>query len=220
MASEETSERGGVSRCSVCGPKSNKPDSLCEQIKSGPLLSANTKDPLMNAACRIAPMVLWLGQLAAASLAHAELPRISPGETLTLTQDLVLTGDDVLQFVGTADQPCTIVGGGHQVRTSDTWRGRLTLTHCRIRQLGTAALKPEFPAIAVQAKGDAVVTIEHCVFDECAGVSVTNLDKSTTIFRQNTVLANSLVPVVVAAVGGGHPHQDDRFGKFGKPEPK
>ncbi len=149
----------------------------------------------MSASRWFARVVLLLGQLTAASLASAELPRISPGETLTLTEVLVLTGDDVLQLVGTRDQPCTIVGGGHQIRTSDTWRGRLTLAHCRCRQLGTAALKPEFPAIHVQAKGDAVVTIEHCVFDECAGVSVNNLDKSTTVFRHNTVLENSLVPV-------------------------
>ena len=26
--------------------------------------------------------------------------------------------------------------------------------------------------------------------------------------------------VDIGAVGGGRPHQDDRFGRFGKPEPK
>lgn len=142
---------------------------------------------------------LWLLMLLApwapAAAARAESRDLAAGETLTLAADLVLADGESLRAAGTEDKPCTIVGQGHQIRTVDGWTGRLTLTHCRLKGLGTGALRPEVHAIRAHAAGEAAVRIEHCTFDGCAGVSVFNGGRSTTAFRYNTVLANSLVPV-------------------------
>lgn len=120
---------------------------------------------------------------------------VPAGETLTLSEDLVLSGDDALAVAGTADKPCTLVGNNHQIRTDDNWSGRLTLTHCRLKGLGAGGLKPEFRALDLRATKSAAVRIEHCTFDESAGVRVSNAGESTTAFRHNTILANPLVPI-------------------------
>lgn len=141
------------------------------------------------------PVLCFLFLTSQWPVAQAESRRMGPGETLTLSEDLVLGRDDSLEAAGTEEKPCKIVGNGHQVRTVENWQGRMALAHCRLQGLGTSALKPEFHAIEVQAKGSAAVTIEHCIFDECASVSINNGDKSTAAFLHNTILANSRAPV-------------------------
>lgn len=138
---------------------------------------------------------LYLLLLAPMGPAWAEGPKLQPGETLTLSADIILAGSDSLSIEGSVEKPCSIIGQGHQIRTAENWKGTLRLVHCRLQQLGTAGLKPEFPAIQVHAAGAAAVTIEHCTFDECAAMHVFNGGESTTAFRNNTVLANSRVAV-------------------------
>jgi hypothetical protein len=138
---------------------------------------------------------LFLLSLSVAALASAAEHKLAPGKTLSLSEDLVLSGDDTLAFIGTADEPCKIVGEGHQIRTAENWRGTFTMQHCRCEGLGKDTFKPEFHAINIRAAGEAKVTIEHCVFDACAGISVNNGGQSTTAFRYNRVLESSIVPV-------------------------
>ncbi len=45
-----------------------------------------------------------------------------------------------------------------------------------------------------KAGGDAAIQIEHCTFDASAALRVDNGGQSTTAFRHNTILENSLVP--------------------------
>src|SRR5262245_17264416 len=71
--------------------------------------------------------------------APAAVHTVPAGETLTLKEDLVLTGDDVLEVQGTAAKRCTVVGNGHALRTAGKWTGRVRLLHCDCRGLGTAA---------------------------------------------------------------------------------
>src|SRR5262249_25376178 len=125
---------------------------------------------------------------------------IEAGQTLTLKEDLVLSSGDVLEIKGTADKRCTIVGNGHRIRTSCKWDGSVRIRHCDIRKLGAppkltddkTRIAKEYPAIdlAIERKGSLV--IENCVFDECAGVHVTNNGNSTTTFRGNTIKENTL----------------------------
>ena len=131
---------------------------------------------------------------------------INAGETWTLTEDFVLTGDDVFEAAGTPQQPCTLVGNGHALRTQGEWTGRLKLTHCVLKGLGAAPalleegrLGPDVLALQVSASGDASVVVEHCTFDATSGVAIVNNGNSTTTFRNNTVLENSLVPSDKAA---------------------
>lgn len=144
--------------------------------------------------------------------ADAAVRQVKPGETLTLTEDLVLTGDDVLEVTGTPQNPCTIVGNGHTIRTRGEWTGRLKIVHCTLRQAGKTqkVIKvpnpkggwpgfkiedPDVPACEVVASGSAEITIEHCTFDACSFLLFTTNGNSTIAFRGNTVLENALFPV-------------------------
>src|SRR5579872_5679982 len=61
---------------------------------------------------------------------------VEPGQTLTLKEDLVLTGADALDVKGTPDRRCTIVGNGFCVRTKGEWTGSVRIRHCDLRKLG------------------------------------------------------------------------------------
>src|SRR5262249_53866700 len=50
----------------------------------------------------------------------------------------------------------------------------------------------EFPAIDLTVSGKGALVVEHCVFDGSAAVHVQNDGHSTTTFRANTVLENTL----------------------------
>ena len=73
---------------------------------------------------------VWWGAIAAlvwglASVAVPAERRLGPDETLTLTEDLVLSGEGVLDIQGTAEKPCTIAGNGHRIRQDQLPRGPL-----------------------------------------------------------------------------------------------
>src|SRR5437879_4904370 len=46
---------------------------------------------------------------------------VEAGKTHILLEDLVLTGADVLEVKGTREQPCTIIGNNHRIRTDGKW---------------------------------------------------------------------------------------------------
>jgi hypothetical protein len=142
--------------------------------------------------------LLLLAAFALASPAFAA-PTVEAGNTLTLKEDLVLTGDDSLEINGTADLRCTLVGNGHRIRSQGKWTGSVRLRHCDVRQLGTA---PTFTAdgkrlasapagLDLTLSGTGALTVEHCVLDECAAVHVSNDGESTTTFRGNTLHENT-----------------------------
>jgi hypothetical protein len=125
---------------------------------------------------------------------------IEAGQTMMLKEDLVLSGSDVLEIKGTTDKRCTIVGNGHCIRSACKWGGSVRIRHCDIRKLGAppkltddkTRIAEEFPAIDVMILHKGSLVVENCVFDECAGVHVTNDGNSTTTFRGNTIKENTL----------------------------
>src|SRR4051794_25748835 len=86
---------------------------------------------------------------------------VEAGETLTLKEDLVLTGTDFLDIKGLPNSRCTLIGNGHRIRTQGQWTGSVRIHHCDIRQLGAAAkltedgrrIGMEFPAIDLTITG-------------------------------------------------------------------
>ena len=126
--------------------------------------------------------------------ALAATTRVPAGKTLTLTHDLVLSGSDELLIAGTKEQPCAIEGNQHQIKTDGTWIGQVKLTHTRIHNLGARGTKPQIHAFDLKAGGNAAIVIEHCTFDASAALRVDNGGQSTTAFRHNLILENSLVP--------------------------
>jgi hypothetical protein len=136
-----------------------------------------------------------LGILAAAlfpAAAPATVHTVPAGETLTLKEDLVLSGDDVLEVQGTAAKRCTVVGNGHTIRTAGKWTGRVRILHCDCRGLGTAT-KPGLDLVAA-GEGEQIV-VGHAVFDACGPVRLNNAGNSATAFRHNTIRETALVPV-------------------------
>ena len=123
----------------------------------------------------------------------ATTTQVSAGQTLTLAQDLVLSGADVLMVTGTPEKPCLIEGNNHQIRTDGTWTGQVNLTHARIQNLGAKGTRPQFHALDLKAGGEAVIAIEDCTFAASASIRVDNGGQSATTFRRNTLREDSLV---------------------------
>jgi hypothetical protein len=148
-------------------------------------------------------LLAGLGLLAPGTVAYAASHVLEAGQTLNLKEDLVLTGDDVLDVRGTADKPCTIVGDNHQIRSDGKWTGSVKIRHCALRKLGAAPkladdgqrLAREFPALDLKVAGAGSIVIEQCSFDESSSIHVQTDDKSTAAFRGNTIPENSIVAI-------------------------
>ena len=117
---------------------------------------------------------------------------LKAGQVLGVSEDLILAGDDVLEVHGTADKPCRIDANAQQIRSTADWRGHVKVAYCEFRSLGSA----KKPALDLTATGDGDrITIEHSHFLACGAVHLANEGNSATIFRHNTLHANSMVPV-------------------------
>src|SRR6266446_3121717 len=90
----------------------------------------------MRAAMRFTLVGCILCLLPAKGLAASRT--LKAGEVLGGSEDIVLTGYDVLEVQATAEKPCRLDGNGQQIRTRAEWRGRLKITHCEFRGLGSA----------------------------------------------------------------------------------
>ena len=122
----------------------------------------------------------------------ADARTLQPGERLAISEDFILSGDDVLEINGTAEKPCRIDGNGNGFKTAGKWTGRIKVTHCEIRGLGSAA-KPAFD-ITATGEGDKIA-IEHCAFHASGAIHVANTEKSATVFRHNTIQEDSVVAI-------------------------
>jgi hypothetical protein len=117
---------------------------------------------------------------------------VGPGQVVGMGEDWVLNGDDVLEVNGTADRPCRIDADARQLRSAPGWHGRVRIAHCEFRGLGSAKL----PALDLAAHGDGDrIVIEDSEFFACGAIHLANHDESGTVFRRNTLHANSMVPV-------------------------
>src|SRR6516225_4550210 len=117
-------------------------------------------------ACSIA-VGAWL--LAGTADAGAASRTLKAGENLPVSEDFVLSGDDVLEIHGTPEKRCRIDGNGHTIKTSGKWTGRIKITHCDFRGLGSAS-KPVLD-VTSHGEGDKIV-IEHCEFHACGAIHV------------------------------------------------
>lgn len=131
--------------------------------------------------------LLWLG-----GLAQAASRTIQAGQIVGISEDIVLSGDDVFEVLGTAERPCRLDANGQQIRTSGEWRGHVKIQHCELRAFGSAKL----PAIDLTAAGSGEqIVIEHTAFLSSGAIHIVNEGQSATVFRGNTLAANSYLPV-------------------------
>jgi hypothetical protein len=128
---------------------------------------------------------------------------VAAGETHTLKDDLVLDGSDVVDIQGTAEKPCTLVADRHVIRSGKKWTGSLKMTHCTIRELGGLPKRgkngqitgPGPNAIDLTIGGKGRFVVENCTFDACSAIRLQTNDSSGVIFRNNTILENSVVAI-------------------------
>jgi hypothetical protein len=126
--------------------------------------------------------------------------RIAAGGNLTLSQDLVLTGSDTLEILGTTADSCLIDGNGHAIRTNGTWSGLVKITYTHIQNLGISNVN----GMDLTGSGNSLIRIEHSMFDKSSTVQVINNASSTTWFRYNVILENSIVPVTAGVESTGY----------------
>ncbi len=125
---------------------------------------------------------------------------VKAGQTLALKEDLVLTGEESLEIKGAPGRRCVLLGNGHRIRSKGKWTGSVRIRHCDVRRLGAPPqftkdgrrIAVEFPAVDLTITGKGALVVEHCVFDGSAAVHVQNDGHSTTTFRANTILENTL----------------------------
>ena len=116
---------------------------------------------------------------------------VEAGQTLTLTQDLVLSGADTLEVRGTPDRKCAIVGNGHQILSAGAWSGRATISWCELRGLGTETRN----AFEFDRTGKARIALDHCTFDGSSSVWVRASGDTDVRITNCASLENSLVAV-------------------------
>jgi parallel beta-helix repeat protein len=147
---------------------------------------------LRGARAHAAPLLLllavagWWGTVDAVGL--------RAGTTAVLSADVVLGVTDVFEMLGTAEAPCTLIGNGYAIRTTEGWTGRIVIRHCTAHGLGTASA----PALEVHATGRADVVVENTVFDASGAVVLRTSGDSSVTFRRNTILETSVVPTRIA----------------------
>jgi len=124
--------------------------------------------------------------------ARAAARTIKAGQIVGIGEEIVLSGDDVFEVLGTPEQPCRLDANGQQIRTTANWHGRLVIRHCEIRGLG--GIKKAALEVIAAGEGEQIV-IEHCHFYACGAVHLVNEGNSGTSFRYNAIHANSMVPV-------------------------
>ncbi|HEV3026963.1 MAG TPA: hypothetical protein VG457_05280, partial [Planctomycetota bacterium] len=116
---------------------------------------------------------------------------VEAGQTLALTEDLLLSGGDSLDVRGTPEARCRLSGNGHSIRTADRWTGRIRITSCDIHGLGA----PQHPAIETRAAGHSELLLEACLFEESSSISIRTDEASTARIATCTLLENSTVVV-------------------------
>jgi len=126
--------------------------------------------------------------------------QIKAGETLTLTEDLVLSGDDTLDIQGSADKRCTLAGNHHRIRSSGAWSGRLKISHCDLRDVGDRVifgadgrLASQAHAVDLSASKSAEVTIDHSTFVASSTVRLHLDGQSSARFADNLCPEDAVV---------------------------
>lgn len=112
-------------------------------------------------------------------------------QTIDLAQDVVLSGAQHYELLGSSSSGGRIRlnGHGHRIRSTGGWSGRLTLNHVDVFDLGV--MNSTTPAIDV-ATGN-TVRIEDTVFDTSNAVALSLSGTASATIRGNTFRSNMLM---------------------------
>lgn len=107
-------------------------------------------------------------------------------QTLSLTQDVVLTGTQNYEVLGTATGRTRINGNGHRISAVAGWTGHLTLQFADVFNLGAAS--DNRPAIDIET--NRAVQIEDCIFENTGSVSLFVNGAASASIRRNEFRSN------------------------------
>jgi hypothetical protein len=111
-------------------------------------------------------------------------------QTIDLTQDVVLSGAQDFERIGSPTGRIRINGNGHRITSASGWTGRLTLKHVDVFGLGPSNVPT--PAIAVGTANS--VQIEDSTFDTTGTVSLFLTGTATASIRRNEFRSNMTMP--------------------------
>jgi len=117
---------------------------------------------------------------------------LKAGEVMGMGENFILSGDDFLDVQGSAEKPCRIDANCQQIKTTADWRGWIKVRHCEFRSLGSAKIPRTGPVGERRRRSHRhrKLRIPRLRSDP-SGES----RKSATIFRNNILHGNSMVPV-------------------------
>jgi Bacterial Ig-like domain (group 2) len=112
--------------------------------------------------------------------------------TMTLTSDLVLSGNMSFELIGTADKPAVLTSSnGSVIRSADGWTGHLKIQHADIIGLGAM----DKPGINVTVGGSNTLEISDSIFDACGPPQLGASGQATIAFNRNTLQPSTLTTV-------------------------
>ena len=144
-------------------------------------------------AARSAVMVAAV--MVVAPVARAADTIVGPGQELSLSADLVLSGADALAAGdAAASARCKIHGNGFSIYSDDTWTGSLSIRNCDIDGLGFDGMPiMDMDKAAIDVAGGSAFTVTGSMFSQSSVIAVVVEGDGSVLFKDNTIKADSIV---------------------------
>ena len=117
-------------------------------------------------------------------------PAPAYGQTVSLAQDVVLSGSQSYELIGTPGARVRLNGNGHRIRTQGTWTGQLRFDHVDVHDLGA----PDVPTPAIDIDVRNAITITDSVFDTTGTVALDFTGAAQATIRDNDFRSNMSMP--------------------------
>jgi hypothetical protein len=108
-----------------------------------------------------------------------------------LTHDVVLSGSQAFQFVGTPATRVRLNGNGFHILTSGTWTGQFTMQYADLTGLSTN----DNSTSGIDVTTTKPLVMENCIFDGCGTVSLTFNGTNTASVSSNEFRSNMTMPL-------------------------
>jgi MYXO-CTERM domain-containing protein len=127
-----------------------------------------------------------LDSVVAVSITVAPMP--AHANTVTLTQDLMLSGSTALDWTDT-----TVIGNGHHVVSATDWNGDIHISNAFVTGLGDYMT----PGMTLHTTSGAV-TVESSIFEATGAIGITTDGAAAMSIKNNELRANNLLTFVTS----------------------
>jgi hypothetical protein len=127
---------------------------------------------------------------------------VAPGQTLTLTADIVLSGTESFVAGMAGGARCTIDGATHSLVAAADWAGRIDISDCDLKNMGTA----QVAGVNVMGTADgAIFHVQNTTFGVSGEIDIQSFSEIDFSFRNNTITADSVVLAVMTSLDMSRP---------------